>query len=133
MIIDFLGCDMGVDDKKKISYSFRLIFKEGLGILFVIEDGQDLFFWMSVIMVVVVRRGSIDRLNSLFDSVFILEKIMVERIYSSEEDGEKVKEVEVEENYYEVFVDYFAVSVCKWFFFNFDKCFEMCLYFFFLF
>ena len=128
MIIDLLGCDMGVDDKKKISYSFRLTPKEGPGISLAIEDGQDLSPWMSAIMAAVVRRGSIDRPNSPLDSALTLEKIMAERTHSSEEDGEKAKEVEVEENYYEVPVDHLAVSVCKWFFFNFDKCPEMCSY-----
>lgn len=111
MIIDLLGCDMGVDDKKKISYSFRLTPKEGPGISLAIEDGQDLSPWMSAIMAAVVRRGSIDRPNSPLDSALTLEKIMAERTHSSEEDGEKAKEVEVEENYYEVPVDHLAGGI----------------------
>ena len=111
MIIDLLGCDIGVDDKKKISYSFRLTPKEGPGVSLAIEDGQDLSPWMSAIMAAVVRRGSIDRPNSPLDGAYTLEQARAERTRSAEVDGETEKEDEVLENFYELPVETVAVSL----------------------
>ena len=110
MIIDLLGCDIGVDDKKKISYSFRLTPKEGPSVSLAIEDGQDLSPWMSAIMAAVVRRGSIDRPNSPLDGAYTLEQARSEKMRGTEVDGEREKEDEELENYYESPVDYPAVS-----------------------
>ncbi|KAK2557334.1 Actin filament-associated protein 1 [Acropora cervicornis] len=96
MIIDLLGCEMGVDDKKKISHSFKLTPKEGPGVTLAIEDGQDLSPWMSAIMAAVVRRGSIERPSRPLDSAFSLKQTLTD----------KAKDVEEEENYYEVPVDF---------------------------
>lgn len=105
MILYLSECNIGVDDKKKISYSFRLIFVDGLGVTLVIEDGQDFFLWMSVIMVAVVRRSSIDRFISFLEGLFFLEQVRVERMYSFELDGgieEELEELEeLEEDIYE--------------------------------
>ena len=108
MIIDLLGCDIGVDDKKKISYSFRLTPTEGPGISLAIEDGQDLSPWMSAIMAAVVRRGSTDRPTSPLEGAYSLEQARAERIRWAEVDGGI--EEEEEENFYEVPVDNDAVS-----------------------
>lgn len=110
MIIELLGCDIGVDDKKKISYSFRLTPKEGPGVSLAIEDGQDLSPWMSAIMAAVVRRGSIDRPNSPLDGAYTLEQARFEKMRGAEVDGEREKEDEEVENYYESPVDHSAVS-----------------------
>lgn len=101
MIIDLLGCEMGVDDKKKISHSFKLTPKEGPGVTLAIEDGQDLSPWMSAIMAAVVRRGSIERPSRPLESAFSLKQTLTD----------KAKDVEEEENYYEVPVDFPDVSV----------------------
>ena len=110
MIIELLGCDIGVDDKKKISYSFRLTPKEGPGVSLAIEDGQDLSPWMSAIMAAVVRRGSTDRPTSPLDGAYTLEQARLEKMHGTEVDGEGEKEDEEMENYYESPVDYSAVS-----------------------
>lgn len=39
MILCLFECEIGVDDKKKISYSFRFILFDGFGVILVIEDG----------------------------------------------------------------------------------------------
>ena len=106
MIIDLLGCDIGVDDKKKISYSFRLTPKEGPGVSLAIEDGQDLSPWMSAIMAAVVRRGSVDRPISPLESAYSLEQARAEKAARGFEvdGGIEMEEADVE-NIYEEPVD----------------------------
>ena len=113
MIINLLGCDIAVDDKKKISYSFRLMPKEGPGISLAIEDGQDLSPWMSAIMAAVVRRGSVDRPNSPLEGAHTIEQARAERIHGTEVDGGMEKEDEDVENFYELPVDNIEVSLQK--------------------
>ena len=111
MIIDLLGCDIGVDDKKKISYSFRLTPKEGPGVSLAIEDGQDLSPWMSAIMAAVVRRGSVDRPISPLESAYSLEQARAEKAARGFEvdGGTEMEEADVE-NVYEEPVDQDTVS-----------------------
>ena len=111
MIIDLLGCDIGVDDKKKISYSFRLTPKEGPGVSLAIEDGQDLSPWMSAIMAAVVRRGSVDRPISPLESAYSLEQARAEKAARGVEvdGGIEMEEADVE-NIYEEPVDQDTVN-----------------------
>ena len=111
MIIDLLGCDIGVDDKKKISYSFRLTPKEGPGVSLAIEDGQDLSPWMSAIMAAVVRRGSADRPISPLESAYSLEQARAEKAARGFEvdGGIEMEEADVE-NIYEEPVDQDTVN-----------------------
>ena len=111
MIIDLLGCDIGVDDKKKISYSFRLTPKEGPGVSLAIEDGQDLSPWMSAIMAAVVRRGSVDRPISPLESAYSLEQARAEKAARGFEvdGGIEMEEADVE-NIYEEPVDQDTVN-----------------------
>ena len=57
-ILNLPVCDIAVDDKKKISYSFRLTPQEGMPVALAIEEGQDLSPWMSTIMAAVVRKST---------------------------------------------------------------------------
>lgn len=111
MIIDLLGCDIGVDDKKKISYSFRLTPKEGPGVSLAIEDGQDLSPWMSAIMAAVVRRGSVDRPISPLESAYSLEQARAEKAARGfqVDGGMEMEEADVE-NIYEEPVDQDTVN-----------------------
>ena len=114
MILYLPECNIGVDDKKKISYSFRLIPADGAGVTLAIEDGQDLSPWMSAIMAAAVRRSSIDRPISPLEGLFSLEQARAERMRSSELDGgieEELEELEeLEEDIYEQPMDHSGVS-----------------------
>lgn len=105
MILYLPECNIGVDDKKKISYSFRLIPADGPGVTLAIEDGQDLSPWMSAIMAAAVRRSSIDRPVSPLEGLFSLEQARAERMRGSELDGGIV-----EEDIYEKPMDHSVVS-----------------------
>lgn len=115
MILYLPECNIGVDDKKKISYSFRLIPAEGPGVTLAIEDGQDLSPWMSAIMAAAVRRSSIDRPISPLEGLFTLEQARAEKMRGADVDGakeEQEEELEEEEDIYETPVDLSVVSQC---------------------
>lgn len=111
MILYLPECNIGVDDKKKISYSFRLIPADGPGVTLAIEDGQDLSPWMSAIMAAAVRRSSIDRPVSPLEGLFSLEQARAERMRGSELDGGIVEEESEEEDIYEKPMDHSVVCV----------------------
>ncbi|KAJ7379636.1 hypothetical protein OS493_014032 [Desmophyllum pertusum] len=94
MILYLPDCNIGVDDKKKISYSFRLIPADGPGVTLAIEDGHDLSPWMSAIMAAVVRRSSIDRPSSPLEGLhlFTLEQARAEKMRNAELDGGGIEE-----------------------------------------
>ena len=111
MILCLPDCDIGVDDKKKISYSFRLTPSDGPGVTLAIEDGQDLSPWMSAIMAAAVRRSSLGRPISPLEGLFSLEEAR-ERMRSAEIDGGiEEEEEEAWEDIYEKPVDFNVVSV----------------------
>ncbi|PFX26118.1 uncharacterized protein LOC111329382 isoform X1 [Stylophora pistillata] len=106
MILCLPDCDIGVDDKKKISYSFRLTPSDGPGVTLAIEDGQDLSPWMSAIMAAAVRRSSLGRPISPLEGLFSLEEAR-ERMRSAEIDGGiEEEEEEAWEDIYEKPVDF---------------------------
>ncbi|XP_078372676.1 uncharacterized protein LOC144656322 isoform X2 [Oculina patagonica] len=106
MILYLPECNIGVDDKKKISYSFRLIPPDGPSVTLAIEDGHDLSPWMSAIMAAAVRRSSIDRPVSPLEALFTLEQARAERMRGAEVDGGiEEEEEEEEEDFYERPVD----------------------------
>ena len=94
MILYLPDCNIGVDDKKKISYSFRLIPADGPGVTLAIEDGHDLSPWMSAIMAAAVRRSSIDRPSSPLEGLhlFTLEQARAEKMRNAELDGGGIEE-----------------------------------------
>ena len=110
MILYLPDCNIGVDDKKKISYSFRLTPSDGQGVTLAIEDGHDLSPWMSAIMAAAVRRSSIDRPSSPLEGLFSLEQARAERMRHSDVDGGIEEEEEESENIYEKPVDLNLVS-----------------------
>ncbi|XP_031563584.1 uncharacterized protein LOC116299089 isoform X2 [Actinia tenebrosa] len=73
-IIDLPNCDIGVDDKKKISYSFRLQQTGAPLVQLAIEAGHDLSPWMSAIMAAAVRRGKTYRPTSPLENTCSLEE-----------------------------------------------------------
>ena len=114
-IIDLPSCNIGVDDKKKISYSFKLTAAGNPPVSLAIEDGQDLSPWMSAIMAAAVHRGSGYRPTSPLDNAFTLEQAQ-ERSFSSPPRERRTSEVELDgghenvESLYESPADLFPVS-----------------------
>ena len=111
MIIDLPDCNIAIDDKKKISYSFRLNPAGGQGVSLAIEDGCDLSPWMSAIMAAAVRRSNVDRPNSPLDGAFSLEESRLERLHDNKVDGVIQGGEDDTEDIYEKPMDCLAVSI----------------------
>ena len=114
-IIDLPSCEIGVDDKKKISYSFKLSAAGSPPVSLAIEDGQDLSPWMSAIMAAAVYRGTGFRPTSPLENAFPLRQpsdkdtFVVRERKTSEVDMEE-EESSALESYYECPSDVLSVS-----------------------
>ena len=112
-ILNLPECDIAVDDKKKISHSFRLTPQGGNPVALAIEEGHDLSPWMSTIMAAVVRK-SMYRPTSPIDGAVALEEARQRVHRQIDVKTDETQDIVDSESPYERPVDFGYVS-----FFNF--------------